>query len=411
MKFWTNYCASSAGNLAVTFAAALPIVLAGTGTAIDFGTFSMKQSTLQAASDAAALAGAKELALASSSNTSVTTSTLAFLAEQLKTKDAAAVGTVVIDRVQGTVKVNVSEAWQPFFAQLLDEGITPIVASATASLVGASSICVLTLNTSSNKALHMDRSAKLTANGCGVYSNSTHNIGLTVDQSAVLKASLVCSAGGVKLRGTISPIALTDCPPVEDPLANRAGLNVTGCDYTNVKIISGSQTLNPGRYCGGLEVGGTASVLLNPGDYMIKDGPLKVSDRAKLSGVHVGFYLSGNNATINFTDNADISLTGSITPEMSGLLFFEDRSVPLNRQHKISSSSVRALTGTIYLSRGSLLVDPDAAVASKSAYTAIISNRLELSEAPELILNSDFGASDVPVPEGIRTIASVVLTN
>ena len=411
MNLWARYCANSVGNMVVTFAAGMPIILAGLGTGIDFGVFSMKQSTLQAASDAASLAGAKELALASSSDASITTSTLAYLAEQLKAKNAAAVGSVVIDRTNGTVKVNVREDWQPYFAQVLSRGITPVIASATASLVGASSICVLALNPSSSKAFHMDKSSKLSASGCGVYSNSKHNIGLTVDQSAALKANLVCSAGGVKLRGTISPAALTDCPPIEDPLANRIAPSVIGCDFTNTKISSGTRTLNPGHYCGGLEVSGTAIVSLNSGDFVIKDGPLKVAGNAKFSGQHVGFYLSGNAARIDFSGSSQIDLTGSKSAEMSGLLFFEDRAAPASRRHRISSTFVKNLTGTIYLSRGYLFVDPNSKVAGQSAYTAIIADRIELTEGPELILNSDYNASDVPVPDGIRTAASVVLTN
>ena len=68
------------------------------------------------------------------------------------------------------------------------------------------------------------------------------------------------------------------------------------------------------------------------------------------------------------------------------------------------------LTGTIYLSRGQLLVDPNNAVAEDLAYTAIIANRLELTEGPELVLNSDYGATDVPVPAGIQSTAQVVLS-
>jgi hypothetical protein len=58
-----------------------------------------------------------------------------------------------------------------------------------------------------------------------------------------------------------------------------------------------------------------------------------------------------------------------------------------------------------------LLVNPNAVVASKSAYTAIVVNRLELTEGPELVLNSDYSTTDVPVPDGISSGSSVVLTN
>ena len=106
-----------------------------------------------------------------------------------------------------------------------------------------------------------------------------------------------------------------------------------------------------------------------------------------------------------------ISLTGAVDTEMAGMLVFEDPSATEGRQHHIASLNVQTLTGTIYLPKGYLLVDPNALVANKSAYTAIISNRLELTAGPELVLNSNYGATDVPVPAGIRSSSTVVLTN
>ena len=96
---------------------------------------------------------------------------------------------------------------------------------------------------------------------------------------------------------------------------------------------------------------------------------------------------------------------------MAGLLFFEDRASKLGRKHQIKSPNVEELTGTLYLSRGDLVVDPNDTVAAGSAYTAIITRNLQLKEGPELVLNSDYGATDVPVPEGIRTNAQIVLTD
>jgi hypothetical protein len=75
----------------------------------------------------------------------------------------------------------------------------------------------------------------------------------------------------------------------------------------------------------------------------------------------------------------------------------------------LQSIGIKELTGTIYLSRGILHVDPNANVAGDSDYTAIITHRLELNEGPTLIMNSNYGASDVPVPAGIRVSSPVVM--
>jgi hypothetical protein len=82
----------------------------------------------------------------------------------------------------------------------------------------------------------------------------------------------------------------------------------------------------------------------------------------------------------------------------------------LDREHRIATLQTRELTGTIYLSRGRLLIDPKAKVGEKSAYTAIIAHTLELRDGPELILNANYGTSAVPVPNGLKHRSGVALS-
>jgi hypothetical protein len=288
--------------------------------------------------------------------------------------------------------------------------MTPVKVTATAALAGAKNLCVMALSPSNNKALHLDKSAAITANGCSVYSDSSHNIGLTVDNSASIHADVTCSVGGIKQIGTIVPAGITDCAVVPDPLLDRAPPNVGNCDFTDKVIVSGVALLLPGRYCGGIKISGNATVAFAPGTYIISDGPFQVAGTANVVGVHVGFYLTGNNALIDFRDQAMISFTGPRDGSMAGLMFFEDRKQPLDGKHEISSSNVKNLTGTIYLPQGYLLVDPSGSVAGSSAFTAIVAQRIELSSSGNLVLNSNYGGTDVPVPSSIKSSLTVVLT-
>ena len=319
--------------------------------------------------------------------------------------------TADIDRKEGTLHIEVEEHWTPAFAQFLNADITPIRAHATALIVGSTNVCVLTLDGSSTKAIHLDKNAKMRANGCGVYSNSNHSQGIRLDLDSSMSAALICSAGGYKAKtSAVESIPTTDCPTIPDPLAARGTPAIGSCDQNGLTLAAGNHTLSPGTYCGGIKIKGTASVNFLPGTYVISDGNFTVADTAKITGEHVGFYLSGDASVIDFTDDASINLSGEVNGELAGLLFFEDRAASLNRKHHIQSTHVDELTGTIYLSRGTLLVDPNSPVAENSAYTAIIANRLELTEGPELTLNSDYGSTDVPVPAGIESTVQVVLS-
>jgi Flp pilus assembly protein TadG len=406
-----RFRANTKGSTVVMFALAVPMLLGAVGLAIDFATFSMKRSTLQAAADASALAGASQLSLASSSDSVITSAALSLFKEEVKGKNDAATGAVTVDRKKGNVKVDITEVWTPFFAHFIGADITPVTVTATGALAGESKLCLLTLETKSAKGLQMLQSAQLKATACGVYSNSINPNGIWLWDSAKMDAAMICSAGGVKNKGGSTTIAVTtDCPPLADPLLGHSTPTIAGCDYNNTNLRSGKVVLRPGVYCGGIDLGDKVQVNFDPGTYILKDGPFRVADTASVQGTDVSFYFSGQKSIINFIDNATISLGGAETGDMAGILFFNDPTSS-GRTHLISATNANTLTGTIYLPNSTLKIDPNSSVGANSAYTAIIVNKISIEQGPNLVLNSNYGATSVPVPAGIKTGSSVVLTN
>jgi Flp pilus assembly protein TadG len=399
------------GGVAMTFGLIAPILLGSAGLAFDYVTYSLKRTQLQAAADSAAIAGAQELSVASSNDKSIK-----FVTDQYAKKSVSSISNVTsetfVDRKKSSLTIRVTEIWTPAFAEFIGAQMTPIVTTATASIVGSSSICVLTLSPTRNKAVHLDKDALLTAKGCGVYANSTHRQGVRLDKNSKIKAEIICSAGGyISKTGAAVPEPIADCPTIPDPLAARGEPVVGGCVETGFVIKSGKKTLNPGNYCKGLKISGDANVTFAPGVYIVSDGTFEVSGEAKISGTHVGFFLNGEKAILDFKDNASVNLTGAVEGVMTGLLFYESRASSIGRKHNLSCAHTDVLTGTIYLPNGNLRIEPNATVAAKSDYTAIIANTIELDEGPELIMNSDYSASDVPLPAGMILSGNVVLTN
>ena len=129
-------------------------------------------------------------------------------------------------------------------------------------------------------------------------------------------------------------------------------------------------------------------------------------------GENVGFYMT-ENGRFQFALNSSIRLTAPKDGAMAGLLFFEDRSAATNGLHRIASDDARLLLGTIYLSRGTLVVDANKPVADQSAYTAIVARKLTLKAGPNLVLNSDYDSTDIPVPVGLKNLAGgrIALSN
>jgi Flp pilus assembly protein TadG len=409
------------GGMAVSFAISLPVLFGAVGLASDYAMMSKIRSELQQTADAAAMAGAREIPLAKSNPAQVASAVRAFAAYQL-TEDSAATAadlgaknyTLTVDVVDdfSSVDVSISETWTPFFAHFISAGVTPIRVSSKARFVGRNNICVLGLSTSGTN-VYLDNGSRLTAQGCGVFSNSSSGSAIRADSSSTLKATIVCSVGGASVSGSaaVDPTPITDCPEVDDPLAERSAPGVGGCDHNDLVLDGVTKTIDPGVYCGGITISGKADVTLNDGTYIIKDGGLSVVGQARMTGTGAGFYITGAAKGTYFGPGSHISLEAPSSGPMAGLLLFEDRNLAQSLKHRITSDDARKLIGTIYLPVGSLLVDSKKPVADQSAYTAIVVKELELNSGPNLILNSDYETTDVPVPEGIAGSSQVILSN
>ncbi|MGB7336740.1 MAG: TadE/TadG family type IV pilus assembly protein [Salaquimonas sp.] len=434
---FSKFIKNTNGSFAMIAAIAVPIIVGTMGLVTDYVLFFDQKNKLQQAADVAALASVKELSLAGSaaakSNQLQEVATAyALSAYYNNDADLARAPDISVEAIpdtdKGEVAVNLTYRWAPMFAQFFDGRVTPIKVSAKAKLAGNTLTCVVGLmppQSFAKSSIHLENNAILDADGCAVYSNSTSRFGLRADGSAKMTAQSICTAGGVLTIGSakFSPQPITDCPKIEDPLLSRSVPTYNGCSAKDT-TISETTTLDPGVYCGGITITGDSNVTLNPGLYVIKDGPLVVSENASFIGKGVSFFLTGPNSVFDFQANTTIDLSAMEKGPTAGLLFYEDRSVPhsfdfnpflLNklpadvRLHRITSNDARNLLGTIYLSKSIVLVDADSPVADASAYTAIITGRLWLREGPILTLNADYTDTTVPVPDGIMGTEPVLI--
>ncbi len=278
-----------------------------------------------------------------------------------------------------------------------------------ARVMGKPNICVLGLDPSDSGTIEMWSKARLTAQNCAVYSNSTSTDAIASKQHATMSATMICSVGGASgMKDAYKPQPITDCPIFDDPLASRAAPAFGGCSVNKLRLVDQVITLQPGVYCGGITIGGTSAVTFAPGEFVIKEGPLIVTDHASVTGEHVGFYLTGKDARFSFGTNTTITLTAPVSGAMAGLLFHESRDQKTSVTHEINSDNARMLLGTIYLPQGELRIDANKPVADQSAYTAIVVRKLRLFSGPNLILNTNYGSTTVPVPEGIKGVGQPV---
>jgi hypothetical protein len=377
---------------------------------------------MQSAADSTALGVAKEIHLFGNRPAALRSAGMeraeALLAE-LGIADHQHEIDIQVDTKEATTLVEITMVSKPFLPVNV-WGENPIVVSAEAHTYGMQRLCVLSLKDKKKETLKLDGAARVTAPECAVQSNSKHQKGLSGKHASVLVSAYTCTSGGYEGQGgAFVPLPETDCPSIDDPLADREPPAVGGCDFTKVEIKEGSRTLQPGHYCDGLKIKDDAQVTLAPGIYIISGDKLKVEGRASFRGEDVSFYFADEDATFEFKDEGLVELSATTEGPLAGILVFQSRDLKKEKEFKISSNAVHKLIGTIYLPRGVLnasandedLLPPPGAhleiVGAASTYTIIVADTIKLNGV-NLVINSDYGASEVPVPLGLGPNSSNV---
>ncbi|HEV7254712.1 MAG TPA: pilus assembly protein TadG-related protein [Mesorhizobium sp.] len=400
------------GHFAVLLGLLAPVLLGLTGGAIDLFRYVSHQKSLQSAADGAALAAAREASLEGWSQAAADAIANAYVQANVSHLNGSGEVTALttVDGETGRVTVAVEQDHFGYFMVGYFKASPQIHVQATAQAIGSTSMCVIGLSSHEESTIGLDSNAILSAPNCVVHSNSAHAKGMRSLSNAVLRSALPCSAGGYEgAAKNFSKMPLTDCPPMDDPLAGRAKPHVGGaCKAKNAVHKDYVGKISPGIYCGGLFIDGNSVVTMEPGVYVMRDGPFLVDSNSKVTGKGVGVFFTGKNSFFHFKSNVNVSLEAPTTGDMYGLIFHQDRdSAPAD--FTIESNYTRNLIGTIYLPKGKLVVKADNDVADQSAYTAIVVQKLQLLSGPRLVLNTNYDDTAVPVPEGLGPTGEQVL--
>ncbi len=406
------------GNVAIMTAFVLPAIALGAGVAVDYSSLYMARTELQQMADGSALAAAKGMVLINKERLDVDEIAKRFLVAHLKSGKSKFAKIedlkVKVDDKNNILTVSVTASKRNMFGNFLQPEYSFLTVTAKAKALSGVNVCVIGLDENKEGTIKMEDNAQLIGNKCGVYSNSVDSESIELHQNSNLQSSLICSSGGIKKtdRSRSSP-GVTDCPPIDDPLTVRATPYVGSCDHTNYSRNNKFGFIWPGTYCGGLKIGGNSVVNFMPGIYIIKDGPLEIKGRTVAAANYVGFYFTGNEARMILDEDTTIDFVAPRSGIMAGMLFFQNPVGPLPSnddddnesgtfgRFDIKSNNARTLLGTIYLPRGKLFVKSENPVADESAFTVVVAKRMQFYGDSKLILNSDYSATDVPVPEGI----------
>jgi Flp pilus assembly protein TadG len=372
------------GQTIVLVAVGFVALLGAAGLAIDVGHMEVMQRQVQSAADASALAGALEITKCDGTTgcSAMTTAAKDAVTENGLTNSTLVTqcGSTAGDTLSVTVnngpcamgsssadphyldsqyvEAVVRKVEPTIFADLL--GIPSLTISARAeATVGNDPNCLDLTGTSGMT--FQESGASLTLS-CGIMINSNSTMALQADGGTISATAVSIDGGYQNYGATITPTPVTGVSAVPDPLSYLQPPTVGSCDYSSLySVNTGSAMLNPGNYCGGIQLNG-GSLTLSAGTYVLGGLGLQMNG-GSISGTGVTLYFTAGSAQFNGAYAVD--LVAPTTGSYAGILFY---------QSSTDSSTVQLNGGAGSVFQGAIYA-PDACVqlngANVAAYTIV----------------------------------------
>ncbi len=359
------------------------------GVVADFSFMQHQRNMMQTAADSAAMAGAAELTYGDQ-----VTAGKADAASNGYTDGASSV-TVAINNPPtsgpntsnaGYVEAIVSKPEPTFFMRVLGFNTMTVSARAVA-YEGNGPNCIYVTDPSASGAMATNGNVNVQSS-CGLLVDSSSSSGLTAVGNVTIDASSIGIVGNYTSNGStsFSPTPKIGVIAATDPLANIQAPTVGSCAHSNFSLNGNSGNssspyqLYAGTYCGGISVHGNAVLHFNVGTYVLAGGGMVISANTTMTGIGVTFYNTtgtGGYGGITLNGNTTANLSAPTSGPLTGILFFQDRSVPSSGAGStITGNSSSTFDGALYFATTTVSFGGNSSI---NGYSIVVADKLTVS--------------------------------
>src|SRR5712692_4376481 len=391
-----------------TFAVAVIPVFAMVGAAVDYSGAYNIRAKMQAALDAAVLAGARN-----DTASWIDTATNTFNGSFRPANGMTATTSFRLN-ADGTFSGTASASFTTSFLGIVGAHHINLTTSATSMVAPTSpggQYCLLALNLTAQPAVQVGGNGQITitAPRCVMQVNSKASVAVDLSGNAAINTTDNCYVGGVRTVGnsSVSPPPDAVCKTLPDPFVNYPKPTVTCDPALQNYSLSGNGAkppLNPGTYCGGMNFSGNLNVTFNPGLYIIQDGVIQESG-GTFTGNGVTFFLTGNGAGIKMSGQANWHLVAASSGPFPGFVIFLDPSGPTGlaaASSQLSGQSELYFEGVVYLPKQLAKITGTAEAFAPSPWTSFIADTLQIDGNGSFVINNDTSLTSVPIPVGLQ---------
>ena len=350
LSWLKDLISSERGNVFIVAAAVMPLLLASAAFAIDTIQLSVWKRQLQRAADSSAIAGAYALSLGDDEHTAIHRDLDKNKFPLLTQEEEIVVGPKLgYDR---TVEVTLNATRSLPFVSIFTQRPTPIVANATAALVGQGSFCMISLYEGPDAGIDVNGNADINL-GCGMKSNCTGKECVTAGGSSSITATPIAAVGGLNGNGNNfnQPTVLQPYTAAQkDPFAHLANPTKppAGCSGTLTPSTVFTAASHQCFLAAEVKPSGTLNIPAHVEQVTIWGGDIDFKGDVNADGIT--FVMSGDNGKAGdliMNSQAALNLSSPTSGPLKGVLFYRDRRAS-NIEIKINGGAKSNVTGAMY---------------------------------------------------------------
>jgi Flp pilus assembly protein TadG len=366
--------ADESGQALVLGSVCIVTLLVFAGLAIDVGRIRYEKRQMQAAVDAAALAGAIEMSTCGSTAdcSAMTTAAKSALAENGFTvttpltqcaSNSSSGLTLWVNNgpcYLGSTSADPEYGSTKYVEAVLTGPVSTIFAGAAgfktmkitvrAEAAGApSTYCVIvsanSASTTQGITLQGGSNGGISAPTCGIYDDDSSSSNAVTDNSGTVtsKKFMVVGTGIQNSGATITPSPTTSQSALADPLTYLTAPSAGSCTGQSSTPANGA-TLTPATFCSGITLNSNVSVTMGAGTYYIENG-INVDNGATLNGTAgVTVYIATGQA--NFNSGSTVELVAPTTGSLAGIALWQGASD--TNEINLDSGATSEIDGALY---------------------------------------------------------------
>ena len=376
-----SFAKASTGTIAILAGLVMMVLFGAIGLATTYTIAIHELSAHQQALDAAVLAGA------SAPDTSTDAERIAIaeavFAANLKKGGFSQTSLVVSSSssapmflvAQQTVRGQSLARAKNYFAGIIGSETMDVSVMAEARVAVSAPICVLALDRTSPQGIEIYGTAKFTAQNCAAQSNSADGLGMRQYGTATGHAKQFGVKGNFSGDGFF-PAPVTGVPQLDDPYA-AVPVPATGpCVDIASKLQNTPAVLSPGTYCGGIRIMANSEIIMEPGVYVMLDGPFRVDSNSTVRGTEVVVAFTGIDSTLYLGSGAIIDLTSPRSGTYMNMQFFQDKDASVDEWVTIMGDVRLTFDGVLYFPTQDVWIGGGSVINAKSPTYILVAQKL-----------------------------------